>query len=281
MYAESRRTVKINILVMDTSTSLTSPWKKELEDHLNLTEVIGGFEAITKLKNDVYSLLLVNISINHLNGVDAIRRIRDQYKYLPIIVLYDPRDVLNLKQTMSYGIQQAIPLPVTSRIILKSISNYVRIPKEPVETQKIQSSEKQPGRNNFVDVESKFYEGLSAIAANQIDKAITIYKSLLGLTNIKKERWLKYIEESMFHLGQCYARLKKYKESNKYYTDFIQKAPYHNCVKEAFLYLGKNHESMKDYQKAVYYYKKVINMRPYDSFSTQARRLLKKITRSP
>lgn len=270
--------MKINILVMDTSTSLLSPWKKELADRLNITEVIGGFEAITKLKNDVYSLILVNISINHLNGVDAIRKIRDKYQYLPIIVLYDPRDVLNLKQTMSYGIQEALPLPVTSGTILKSISNYVRIPDVSLESETVQSCETEKHKDvDYVDVESQFYEGLSAIAANQIEKAIKIYKSLLGLTNIKRERWLKYIEESMFHLGQCYARLNNYKLSNKYYTDFIQKAPYHNCVKEAFLYLGKNHETMKDYQKAIYYYKKVINMRPFDSFSTQARKLLKKI----
>ena len=84
----------------------------------------------------------------------------------------------------------------------------------------------------------------------------------------------------MFHLGQCYARLKDYKQSNKYYQDFINKAPHHNCAKEALLYLGKNHQAMKDYLKATYYYKKVINMRPFDSFSTQARKLLKKISKS-
>lgn len=266
---------------MDTSTSFSSPWKRDLGNHLNITEVIGGFEAITKLKNDVYSLLLVNISIDHLNGVDAIRKIRDKYKYLPIIVLYDSRDILNLKQAMSYGIQQALPFPVTSEAILKSIANYVRIPAESMEPEKIQSHDNEDDKNaDFVDVETKFYEGLSAIAANQIEKAITIYKSLLELSNIKRERWLKYIEESMFQLGQCYARLKNYKQSNKYYNDFIQKAPYHNCVKEAFLYLGKNHATMKEYQKAVYYYKKVINMRPFDSFSTQASKLLKKLVKS-
>jgi len=273
--------MKIKILVMDTSTSFTSPWKKELSDRFVITEVIGGFEAISKLKSDVYSLLLVNISINHLNGVDAIRKIRDKYQYLPIIVLYDPKDTLNLKQTMVYGIQQALALPANSEIIAKCISNYVRIPNQSVEPElrKVDPvHEKQ--NNDYIDVEAKFYEGLSAIAANQVEKAIDIYKSLLKLSNIKRERWLKYIEESMFQLGQCYARLKKFKQSNKYYLEFIQKAPYHNCVKEALLYLGKNHHAMKDYQKAVYYYKKVINMRPFDSFSTQARKYLKKISKN-
>ncbi|MBN2441898.1 MAG: tetratricopeptide repeat protein [Spirochaetales bacterium] len=274
--------MKINILVMDTSTSFTSPWKKELGDIFGITEVIGGFEAIAKLKSDVYSIILVNISINHLNGVDAIRKIRDKYQYIPIIVLYDPKDVLNLKQTMIYGIQQAIPLPVNSEAIEKSISNFVRIPNESSGDKKPSSHQHQvqEKKEDFVDVEAHFYEGLSAIAANQIERAIEIYKSLLDLTNIKKERWLKYIEESMFHLGQCYARLKDFKQSNKYYSDFISKAPYHNCVKEALLYLGKNYEAMKDFPKAIYFYKKVINMRPFDSFSTQARKFLKSIVKN-
>jgi tetratricopeptide (TPR) repeat protein len=280
--------MKINILVMDTSTSFTSPWKKELGDTFNITEVIGGFEAIARLKSDVYSIILINISIDHLNGVDAIRKIRDKYQYIPILVLYDPKDTLNLKQTMVYGIQKAIPLPANSDTIAKSIGNFVRIPKESTEikrtqTQHVHQHETQQVKQKskeFIDVEALFYEGLSAIAANQIEKAIEIYKSLLELTNIKKERWLKYIEEAMFHLGQCYTRLKDYKQSNKYYLDFISKAPYHNCVKEALLYLGRNYEQLKEYKKAIFYYKKVIKMRPFDSFSTQARKYLKKLIKS-
>ncbi|MBN1696703.1 MAG: tetratricopeptide repeat protein [Spirochaetales bacterium] len=270
--------MKPKILVMDTSTSFTSPWKKELGDKFEITEVIGGFEAVTKLKKIPFSLVIVNISINHLNGVDAIRKIRDKFKTIPIVVLYDAKDSLNLKQTRMYGIQEALPLPATTYGLLGKIMHHVKkedVPKggEPTTGDPADSGK----REDFVDVEALFYEALSATAANQIEKAIGIYHSLLNLTNIKRERWLKYIEESMFHLGQCYARLKDYKNSNRHYHNFITRAPYHNCVKEALLYLGKNHEALHDFAKASYYYKKVINMKPFDSFSTQARKQLKKI----
>jgi DNA-binding NarL/FixJ family response regulator len=273
--------MKAKILVMDTSTSFTSPWKKELGEKFDIEEVIGGFEAVTKLKKSSFNLIIVNISITHLNGVDAIRKIRDKYNYIPIIVLYDPKDALNLRQTMTYGIQEAIPFPVTINDLLKGINQHITIADESGTTAHMtdQRQDKKK-KENFVDVEALFYEALSATAANQIEKAINIYQSLLKITNIKRERWLKYIEESMFHLGQCYSRLKDYRKSNKHYQDFIARAPYHNCVKEALLYLGKNHEALHDYTKASYYYKKVINMRPFDSFSTQARKLLKKIVKA-
>jgi len=264
---------------MDTSSSFTSPWKKDLNTHYDVTEIIGGFEAVTKLRNEVFNLIIVNISIARINGVDAIRKIRDKYKDIPIIVLFDRKDLLNIKQAKAYGISTAIQYPVTSKAILNSISKYISVSLKEQEPNDIEDQDSNIKKSeNYVNIENQYYEGLSAIAANQIEKAINIYTSLINLTNIKQEKWLKYIEESRFQLGQCYARLKDFMQSNKYYLDFITRFPNHNSIKEAHLYVADNYTALKDYSKASFYYKKVINMRPFDSLSTQARKLLKKIS---
>jgi tetratricopeptide (TPR) repeat protein len=283
---------------MDNTTSIRNPWKRVVSEQYDSTEVIGGFEAVTKLKSASYSAVIVNISLAQIKGVDAIAKIREKFPEMPILVIYDPKDVQSLRQSNAYGIKNSFQMPIDPTHLLAALSqcknNHVvshtqeeinsagmEMLGENKSTTKAQlQTDNQKEAKNYVDIEALFYEGLSAIAANHINKAIQIYKDILGLTNIKRETWLRYVEESLFHLGQCYARLKEYDKSNKFYSDFVTRAPHHNCVKEALLYLGRNYEAMNDFEKASNYYKKVITMRPFDSFSTQARKLLSKIGKS-
>jgi tetratricopeptide (TPR) repeat protein len=295
--------MKPKILIMDNTTSIRNPWKRVLAENYDVTEVIGGFEAITRLKTAPYVAVIVNISLSSIKGVDAIRKIREKFSDISIFVVYEPKDSLNLRQATVYGIKNSFPTPVDPTNVLAALSkfktdngsSYVytigpskegggpRIEKHantPSPNDRDRSTGEKESKHSFVDIEARFYEGLSAIAANRIDQAILIYREILSLTNIKREKWLRYVEESLFHLGQCYARLKDYEKSNKCYSDFVTRAPHHNCVKEALLYLGRNHEAMHDFEKASAYYRKVINMRPFDSFSTQARKFLNKISKS-
>ncbi|MBN2736394.1 MAG: response regulator [Spirochaetales bacterium] len=272
--------MKNKILLLDNSTTIFSPWKKVINQYYDCTEAIGGFESLSKLKNNDFKLVIVNLSIDKMNGVEAIEKIRSKYESIPIIVLYAPKDILNLKQAMVYRIQHALKLPIDHRELIIEARKYADIESirlthnQDTPSSSVSSIKKEA---NFVDVEAKFYEALSAVAGNQINHAIQIYDNLLSLTNIKKEGWRRYIEESLFHLGQCYSRLQDFEKANKYYKEFICKVPHHNCVKESILYLGQNYQAMKDYNRASAYYKKVINMKPFDSFSTQASKLLKKI----
>ena len=126
-----------------------------------------------------------------------------------------------------------------------------------------------------MDLEKCFYDGLSAISANNIDKAINIFQSMLTVTRIKHETWRRYLEDALFQLGQCYATKGDLAKSNFYYTAFVKKAPHNSSHKSALLYLGKNYLSLKNYDKAAYFLGKVAAAKPFDSFSTQARKLLK------
>jgi tetratricopeptide (TPR) repeat protein len=287
---------------MDNTTSIRNPWKRELSEKYDLTEVIGSFEALTRLKNAVYSAVIVNISLSELKGVDAIGKIRDKWPDLPIFVIYETKDLLGLKQALTYKIRNSFPAPVDSINLLAALSQVNSNNKQAAalgkllreddsENDMVRTTQKGPSngkqqvatkesQTDYIDIESLFYDGLSAIAANELEKAIKIYKDIITVTNIKREKWLHYVEESFFHLGQCHARLKDYAKSNKYYADFITRAPHHNSVKEALLYLGRNHEAMRDLDRASNYYRKVMNMQTFDAFSTQAKKFLSKISKS-
>jgi CheY-like chemotaxis protein len=278
-----------NILILDNTTIIRSPWKKMLTSRYNTAEAMGGFEAVRKLKSDSFDVVIVNISLKQIKGVDAIRKIRESFQKIPIIVLYNQQDVLDLKQAIVYGIEYSLSFPLEINNLLAALSHLI-IDKKIKIVNTVKPEKKvsmQPEIKNainqgeeYLDVEKWFYEGLSAISGGKINDAIRIFHSLLKITRIRKESWRRYLEDSLFQLGQCYATLKDYKKSNACYLQFISKAPHNTSNKSALLYLGKNYLAMKDFDKANNYLTQVVNMRPYDAFSTAARKLLKQLEAS-
>jgi len=275
------------LLVIDNNSPLLHPWKKGLSTRYELVEALGGVEAVRKLKSEAIELVIANISLRTLNGVEAVGKIRSRYDRIPIIVLHDPKDVLDLKQAKAYSVDSTVPLPVDYKKLLAEIERLL-----PAASVSPASSGRgaipgnaaasgKPGRNGSgdadVDVEKRFYDGLTAISENNLPEAIAVFESLIKLTRIKKETWRRYLDDALFQLGQCHAAAGRYEKSNGYYKAFIAKAPHNLSFKSALLYLGKNYIALKNNAKAAVYLKQVVNTPPFDSFGTQARKLLKTI----
>jgi CheY-like chemotaxis protein len=302
--AEGKNSMRGNILILDNTTVIRSPWKKMLQDRYDTTEAMGGFEAVRKLKTDSFDAVIVNISLKQIKGVEAIRKIREAVRQVPVIVLYNPKDILDLKQAKAYGVDYTFTFPLEINNFLAALAHIIHVvaagpagaaagsipaqaaavgrttpaaPANPSGNGTGAPEDPPDDESEYLDVEQKFYEGLSAISAGKIKDAIMIFHALLKTSRIKKESWRRYLEDSLFQLGQCYGTLKEYKKSNACYLQFITKAPHNTSHKSALLHLGKNYLDMKDYNKAAAYFRQVMNMRPYDAFSTQARKMLKKL----
>jgi DNA-binding response OmpR family regulator len=281
------------LLVIDNNSPLIHSWKKGLASHYELVEAMGGIEAVRKIKAEAIDLVIANISLRSLNGVEAVGKIRSSFDKLPIIVLHDPKDVLDLKQARAYSVNGVMALPVDYKKLMAEIERLLpgaarapraaeaaavddAVPRErPAQASAARSS--AAGNDAETDVEKRFYEGLTAISDNNLPEAIAVFESLIKLTRIKKDTWRRYLDDALFQLGQCYAAAGQYEKSNGYYKAFIAKAPHNLSYKSALLYLGKNYLAIKDKAKAAVYLKQVINTPPSDSFATQARKLLKTI----
>jgi CheY-like chemotaxis protein len=279
------------LLVIDNNSPLLHSWKKGLSSEYSLIEAMGGIEAVRKIKTESIDLVIANISLRTLNGVEAIGKIRSSFDKIPIIVLHDPKDTLDLKQAKAYSINGVMNLPVDYKKLIAEIERLLpagrttpAAVKPPAEDATVYRASPAASRSAAAgsyddddNVEKRFYEGLSAISDNNLPEAIAVFESLIKLTRIKKESWRRYLDDSLFQLGQCYAATSQYDKSNAYYKTFIAKAPHNLSYRSALLYLGKNYIALKDNAKAVVYLKQVINSSAADSFSTQARKLLKTI----
>lgn len=271
---------KNNILILDNTTSQLNPWKKILESKYNITIVFSGVEALKTLNNDKFNLIIINLSLKHINGIRAIENIRKAFKTIPIIIIYDPIDKQIINQARAFQIQNAFPLPIDIKNLLMEINKI--IPQVYVHSmQNNNANQEKTGKNlkniEYLDMEKHYYAGLSAMASNRIDDAINTFQSMIKVSRIKQGRWLHYLEESLFQLGQCYAQQKNYQQSNKFFLEYLARVPNCKSIKSVYFYIGKNYHALKNYNKAGIYYNKVIKLKPYDSFSTQARKLLKQL----
>jgi CheY-like chemotaxis protein len=279
----------VKILIIDNTSALIHSWKKGLDEQYTTVEAMGGIEAVRKIKNETVDLVIANISLRTINGVEAIGKIRSSFDKIPIIVVHDQRDVLDLKQAKAYNVNAAMCQPVDYKKLIAEIERLlpagqtgarpaVREAPAPSGWQTpAPAASKASSAGIEDDVEKIFYEGLSAISANNFAEAIGYFESIIKVTRIKRDTWRHYLDDALFQLGQCHAATGNLEKSNTYYKNFIAKAPHNLSFKSALLYLGKNYIALKDNAKAMVYLKQVINTPPSDSFATQARKLLKTI----
>ena len=80
----------INILIVDDHTIVREGIKRIINDVSDMSvtdEASSGKEALNLIKNNNYDLILMDISMPILNGIQTLKRIQKEYKNLPVLML--------------------------------------------------------------------------------------------------------------------------------------------------------------------------------------------------
>ncbi len=277
---------KKNILVVDNTTSIVSPWKQPVKMYFNMIEVVGGFEAVSKLKQmpDI-SAVLVNLSLPGVNGLDVVIKIRDTFKKIPIVVIASKNDVKFVKNATMYGIHGYLLMPFSNDQILGQLAKVTKtnlaelanaLMNETEEQKKKQAEAEAKKSEDEIDVPQLYYDGQSYLAREEIDEAIETFNKVLGVKRLK-DTWRRFIEDSYFQLGRCYMKKNDYGKALETFSTFITRAPNSDNNKNAYLLIGECYENSNKIDKAIAVYKKVMNMVPMDSVTTQARKRVKRL----
>lgn len=79
--------MKKRILVVDDEEGLRLLYKEELEDEGAEVEVAAsGEEALEKLEGTEVDLVLLDIKMPGMDGVEVLRRVKEKWKDLPVIL---------------------------------------------------------------------------------------------------------------------------------------------------------------------------------------------------
>lgn len=99
---------------------------------LTVTEALNGLDAVEKLKTNKFDVILMDIQMPEMNGIDATRVIRDELKLdTPIIALTAnafKNDIDNYKRA---GMNDYVTKPFDESILIKVISKYINGIPEP------------------------------------------------------------------------------------------------------------------------------------------------------
>ena len=77
---------KKRILVCDDEESIRLLLNETLEEQYDIEQAADGREAVKKITKEPYDLLIIDIKMPGTHGFDAIERIRERNKKIPIII---------------------------------------------------------------------------------------------------------------------------------------------------------------------------------------------------
>src|SRR3989338_9078041 len=83
--------MKEKILVVDDEEGIRLLYKEELTDEgLDVHLAASGEEALAKLEKDKFSLVVLDIKMPGMDGIEVLRRIKEKWKNLPVILSTEP-----------------------------------------------------------------------------------------------------------------------------------------------------------------------------------------------
>lgn len=263
------------ILSVDDTTSIVSPWKNLLADYATLINVVGGFEATAKLRDNVeIKLVIVNLSLGHINGLESIEKIRKVNPKIPIVVLAKKEDAKLVKEATNYSIHGFEWIPFKPEAFLEKIKKIIPLTK--TQTQASNSQASETITETPQDIKQLYYEGQSALLNNDLDKAIEIFTKISQEKKLK-DSYLKYVNEAFFQLGRCWLNKGNPPKSIETFSAFLSRTSDSLLTRKALFSIGDAYEALNKPDKAVNFYKKVISLEEFDSLSSQARKKIKKL----
>ncbi len=88
-----------------------------------------GKEALSKIQNQDFGLIIVDILMPKMNGLQLIREIklRAKYKDIPVIVISGTLEAENVKTAISLGINNILVKPFTYNLFIERIGRALGV----------------------------------------------------------------------------------------------------------------------------------------------------------
>jgi len=270
------------LLVIDDTTSIISPWKKELRKYFETMEAIGAHEAVTKIRENNFAAVIVNLSLSHIDGQSVALKIKELFPHVPLIVIARQSEINLVRHIAGFGISGFLFIPFEARQLLEMLQRILKIDLKQVEaeTEKEKDTEKKMNNNNKkekeneADLPSLYYEGQSFLAREEIDNAINVFNKILQVKRVK-DSWKRYRDESYFQLARCFFKKGDYTKSLSLLKEYLQLGALTDNYKEGYFVAAQCYEKLNQPQKAILIYKKLVDLPPMDSVSTRAKKRLR------
>jgi DNA-binding NtrC family response regulator len=121
-------TKKNKILVIDDEVSITSSLKRTLElSEYQCDTANCGKDALRKLReNNIYDLIITDIRLPDISGIEILDIVRIKYPFLPVIVITGYASIESTKEAIRKGAIDYLPKPFTTGALINAVNNALR-----------------------------------------------------------------------------------------------------------------------------------------------------------
>ena len=114
------------VLVVDDIKTNCDVLKRRLENNIFLVEVsMSGKDALEKIAKEKFDLVLLDVLMPEVNGLEVLIKIREEYSAdkLPVIMVSSFDDVESISKCIQLGASDYLPKPVNSTILTQKVAS--------------------------------------------------------------------------------------------------------------------------------------------------------------
>ena len=116
---------KATILICDDEEGIRESFKLILDEQYNLKFATNGIEALDMLKSFTPDLMLLDIKMPKLHGMEILKQVKKLKPKLPVIIVTGYQSVEMAQEAIKNGAADYIPKPFESKQILKAIKHIL------------------------------------------------------------------------------------------------------------------------------------------------------------
>lgn len=118
--------IKPIVLICDDEEGIRESFRLILEDLYDLKFAINGLEAIEMLKSLSPALMLLDIKMPKMHGLEILKRIKQAKPKLPVIIVTGYQSVEMAQEALKLGAADYIPKPFESKTIQAAVADNLR-----------------------------------------------------------------------------------------------------------------------------------------------------------
>lgn len=120
------------ILIVEDSATTRSLLKaviEELGDNFDTFEAATGFEALKMLPSEQFDLILTDINMPDVNGLELISFVKNNksYSHIPMIIVSTERSEEDRKRGLALGANEYITKPFKTEVIQETIRKLLNL----------------------------------------------------------------------------------------------------------------------------------------------------------
>jgi DNA-binding NtrC family response regulator len=117
---------KKNILIIDDEKNIRFTLKQTLESlELNIEDAINGEEALKKIREKKYNLLLLDLKMPGIDGMDVLRIVAEKWPDIKIIIITAHGTIDSAVEAMKLGAVDFLQKPFAPAAIRELVSNVL------------------------------------------------------------------------------------------------------------------------------------------------------------